>query len=141
MTMAWCWDGELHVVVHDKKDPTDVEWNRYVTELHQFTMRGEWKILVYSAGGTPTGHQRHALTKTFRGHPVALVTASPIMRAMGIVMRALDPNIRVISPQDEELAFSHLRLSDAQRRRAQMHHEQLIRQVMGRSRLDQSAAR
>lgn len=139
--MAWCWDGALHVVVHDARDPTDVEWNRYVAELYQFTMQGDWKLLVYSAGGTPAGHQRHALTKTLRGHPVALITASPITRAMGLVMRALDPNIRVLAPQDEDLAFAHLRLTAAERSRAQMHHEQLTRQVMGRSTLDQSALR
>lgn len=137
--MAWCWDGELHVVVHDARDPTDAEWSRYVAELRQHTGRGEWRILVYSGGGTPSGHQRHALTKTFRGQPVALVTASPITRAMGIVMRALDPNIRVMAPADEDLAFAHLGLSTSQRSRAHALHEQLLRRLASGARVDRSA--
>lgn len=140
--MAWCWDAELHVVVHDARDPSDAEWGRYIDELHQFITRGDGRILVYSEGGAPTGQQRHALTKALRGHPVAIISASPIMRAMGLVMRTLDPNIRVLAPQDEDLAFAHLRLSATQRVRAHMHHEQLTRQlVAGRSTLGHSAMR
>lgn len=127
--MAWCWDEELHVVVHTNRDPTDAEWDRYVAELQSFNGKPDRKILVYSSGGGPNGRQRHALSKTLRGHPVALVTSSPIMRAMGVVLHALDPSIRVIAPTDEDLAFEHLRLSQAQRRRARLLRDDLAQRV------------
>lgn len=83
----------------------------------------------YASGGGPNGKQRHALAKTLRGHPVAIVTSNPITLAVGVVLRALDPSIRVMSPADEELAFEHLRLSEAQRRQAQLLRDRLAKQV------------
>ena len=139
--MAWSFDGDLHVVMHDRRDPTDAEWSRYIAELQRCTTQGDWRILVYSAGGTPTGHQRHALTKTLRGHPVAVITSSPIMRAMGFVMKALDPSIRVMTPSDEDSAFAHLRLTPDHRRRALMLRDQLARQLQSGTSLDSSVMR
>jgi len=139
--MAWSWDGELHVVVLGSRDPTDAEWNRYVSELHTFTAHVDRRILVYSAGGGPNGQQRHSLTKTFRGHPVAIVTSSPIMRAMGLMLRALDPNIRVMAPAEEELAFDHLRMTAAQRLRVRSQHDRLERQLESRTTPDQPVLR
>ena len=138
--MAWSWDGELHVVVLGSRDPTDAEWNRYVAELNTFSVQADRRILIYSAGGGPNGQQRHALTKTFRGHPpVAIVTSSAIMRAMGLMLRALDPNIRVMAPAEEELAFDHLRLTAQQRLRMRSQHERLARQLESRTNPDQPA--
>jgi hypothetical protein len=62
-TMSWRTEGRLNVVYHGPLSPTNLEWQRYVTDAVMATSspRSGVRVLVLSRGGSPDGRQRQIL--------------------------------------------------------------------------------
>lgn len=128
--------GQCFVLVHDQHAPADEDWQRWVDFLseggaaHPSLLR----VLIFSAGGSPTPTQRralHALVRRAgpRGIRVAVVTDSAIGRAVVSVMALFNPLTRAFSAGRVEEALEHLDVLAALRpdllRFAQQLHELL----------------
>lgn len=122
-TMAWRTEGRLNVVVHGARSPTNLEWQRYVTEAMSFSTRADTCVVVLSRGGSPDGSQRQALATALRGRPspVALLTDKVIARAAIAAMSLFNPRMKAFPTTGLKEASEFLALtSDEQERVAEL---------------------
>jgi hypothetical protein len=117
--MAWRVEGRLNVVVHGPKSPTNLEWTRYLADLRALKGK-DFRVIVFSHGGSPDGAQRRQLTATFDNElkvPVALLTESILARGIVGALRWFNPHFRAFGLNDMTAACSHLELSADERDR------------------------
>lgn len=92
----------MHICVHGPRDPTNVEWQRYLNASGELAARGEVRILVLSRGGSPTGEQRRALIGQIgkKTWPVALLTDNGVARMAIFAMRVFNPSMKASATTD-----------------------------------------
>jgi hypothetical protein len=114
------------VVVHSPRDPTNVEWQRYVNDLAALATR-DTRLLVLSRGGAPSGDQRRTLVTAVgkRGDLVALLTDSVLPRMIVGTLRIFNSSIKAFATAELQQASDFLGLTASERERAPV----LLRQL------------
>ena len=117
-TMAWRTEGRLNVVVHSSASPTNLEWARFLNDIRPHA-DGTLRVLVVSHGGGPDGAQRRALAETFpnrdRRMPVAVVTASVLVRGIVAAVHWFNPHIKAFGMDQMPEACRFLDLTPEER--------------------------
>jgi hypothetical protein len=118
-TMAWANEGQLSVTVHDERDPTRDEWDRYVADIRKLGTLAGRKVLVLSHGGGPNTAQRRVLIDAMKGQEskTAILTNSQLMRGVGIAVGWFNRQLRVFALNERDAAFAHLELNEGEKRR------------------------
>jgi hypothetical protein len=145
-TMAWAFEGRLHVIVHGPKHPTPLEWERFLAETVARRVQGippsersgaagaSFAVLVVSHGGVPDGGQRGQLAKTIERNsaPTVIMTDSSIMLSISRLIAFFNPRQKAVGLAADEAAFEFLGLNaderaTARRLRAKLETELLLR--------------
>lgn len=118
--MSWRTEGRLNVVYHGPLAPTNLEWQRYVTEaVATAGARSDTRVIVLSRGGSPDGHQRKILVTALssRPSPVALLTDKVLVRAAISAMSLFNPSMKAFATTAFKEAgdFLGLRLEERER--------------------------
>jgi hypothetical protein len=119
--MSWRTEGRLNVVYHGALAPTNLEWQRYVTEaMVTSRAREDTRVVVLSRGGSPDGHQRQTLEAALRGRPspVALLTDRVLVRAAISAMSLFNPSMKAFATTAFKEAGDFLGLTLEERERA-----------------------
>ena len=98
---------------HGAQDPTDAEWNAFLAYM-QAHPESSQKGFAYSVGGGPNSKQRKALFVAMgRRHlPVALISASPVVLAIGVAVSWFNSHLKAYAPGQLRSAFKHLTLDE-----------------------------
>jgi hypothetical protein len=83
-TMAFAAVGDLMVLFHTERDPSEAEWDRWIATER---LRKHRALLILTRGGAPNSKQRARVADVLNAHagpnpPVALLTDSTMLRAM-----------------------------------------------------------
>lgn len=123
--MAWEFEGRLNVVVHGPKDPSNLEWERFLAETVSRRAKPraageaapELVVIVVSHGGVPDGGQRKQLAKTIERNvaPTVVMTDSPMMLGVHRVLAFFNPRQCAVGLHAEKAAFDFLGLSSDER--------------------------
>lgn len=121
--MAWEFEGRLNVIVHGAKNPSNLEWERFLADTVARRSREAGRaalplvVLVISHGGAPDGAQRKQLTKTIERNtaPTAVLTDSALMLGVSRVIAFFNPHQRAFALNAEKAAFDFLGLSSDER--------------------------
>lgn len=118
-TMAWRMEGRLNVAFHGPRAPTNLEWQRYVTEAASPVARDDVRVLVLSRGGSPDGHQRQILMTALRGRPkpMALLTDKLVARTVVAAMSIFNPSMKAFPTTGLKEASDFLKLTAEERER------------------------
>lgn len=110
------------VLIQNQRAATDAEWGAWI----EFVTKGAPKaanalrVLVFSAGGSPTAKQRalihELMPKTGNGAPTAVVTASLVGRTVVGAMSLFNKNVAAFSPKDCAAAFRYLGIATSAER-------------------------
>jgi serine/threonine protein kinase len=124
-SMTWREIESLMVSVISAEAPTDEEWLAYLADCRRKAAKGPMKVLVLSAGGGPTPHQRLALLELVGKGPVpsAVVTDAPTVQSIITVLRWRNSGIRCFSSSaglDEALRYLSVDSSTADRVRIEI---------------------
>jgi hypothetical protein len=129
--MTWRVEGRLNVVVHGPKSPTNLEWARYLADLR--LLKGtDFRVIVFSHGGSPDGVQRRQLTAAFDNEfkkPVALLTESILVRGVVGALRWFNPRFCAFGSNDVTAACDHLDLTADERDRVRALRAELEREL------------
>lgn len=79
--------GDVLVLVHGVEDPSDAEWNPYVSfaEAHQRSTKPLIGLLVTTLGGSPNAGQRRAIAAVSKIRPIPTCVCGNSMVARGVV--------------------------------------------------------
>lgn len=119
--LAYARRGQCFVLVQTKNTASDEEWQKWIEFSTQLGADSAhlMRVLVFSAGGSPTPKQRkaiHALVPPDgRGVMTAVVLDSVIGRAVVSTMALFNPNVRAFTPDRVEAAFDYLQIVDSMR--------------------------
>jgi hypothetical protein len=119
--LAFAHVGSCFVLVQNEHTASDEEWTRWVEAVSRggADAAGLVRVLVMSAGGSPTPKQRrqiHALMPaTGGGVPTAVVIGSTIGRAVVTAMSFFNGKVRAFAPEALGEAFEHLEVPRASR--------------------------
>ncbi|HET7542365.1 MAG TPA: hypothetical protein VFK05_20995 [Polyangiaceae bacterium] len=107
------------MVFHGARAPTNLEWQRYVTQVVSSSARADTRVVVLSRGGSPDGHQRQALATAVgnRPSPVALLTDKVLARAAIAAMHLFNPSIKAFPTTGLKEACEFLSLTPDERER------------------------
>jgi hypothetical protein len=108
-TMAWTVIDRLIVVVHGETEPTDAEWSAYLQVVEAQGVVST-KVLISSAGGSPTRAQRAALHRLIDGRsvPVAVVSSDRQVRALVTVFSWFNNQVKAFPPPRMQAALAFL---------------------------------
>ena len=88
--------GEMLVLAHAEEPPTDAEWNAYIEawDVHH-SVNARSRLLVSTAGGTPTAGQRHRLDERLRRYGLdtaraAILSESAFARVVTNALSAME---------------------------------------------------
>jgi hypothetical protein len=119
--VLWQFDGRLLVVVHAAANPTQLEWDRLMSETAVRGRGASLCVLVISHGGGPDVDQRKQLATLMAASPAprAVMTASTLVRGMMGALAFFNPHMKAFGLHDLDGASSYLGLSDDERASAQ----------------------
>lgn len=108
-SMVYEISGELFVVVHPDRPPTDDDWTAYIRSWHPLDM-GRMRTLVFTDGGGPNAAQRKLANQALRGRSslTAVVSSSPMVRGIVTALSWFNPKIKAFSPEEALEAFYYL---------------------------------
>lgn len=111
--------GDVLLVIHSTIPPDNEEWEGLFAIHHDLgrTPDGANLVLVHSDGGGPDARQRKRIAEVAARNRIALLTRSPVVRAIGTAVRWFNPDLRVLSPDDLEGARVHLDVAPERWRR------------------------
>ena len=113
---------EVFIALHTKVPPSDEEWGGWTARLESFAKSTGWDLarganFVVTDGGAPSTAQRtvvNVLIAQGRTMPaVALVTDSPLVRAIVRAFSIFNPQFRVFSPAQVREAAAHVGVASA----------------------------
>lgn len=109
----------IYLCFHTAASPDDAEWSAYVEDMAKSADRFD-VMLVFSAGGGPTGPQRRAVAALWqvRGRMprIALVTPSAVVRRAGTALNwVLRQPIKTFTPKELDASLIYLGLDEEQR--------------------------
>jgi hypothetical protein len=114
-TMLFGQVGSVYLVVHSEMPPSDADWDAWLQEMAREASMLH-AMLIYTEGGGPDARQRRRTAEMWRRHPrippIAVVTTSPIARAMITALNYfLSKPIRGYTPSEvEEALGEHLKV-------------------------------
>jgi len=131
--MSWRAEGRLNVVFHGAHAPTNLEWQRYVTEAIASSARVDTRVVILSRGGSPDGAQRQSLMTALRGriHPVALLTDKTLARAAVTAMSLFNPTMKAFPTAGLKEGCEFLGLTRDERERVAQLVVELEKEVEG----------
>ncbi|MBL8683940.1 MAG: hypothetical protein JNK05_32510 [Myxococcales bacterium] len=93
---------------------TDEEWERLMAIIRQVKI-DHLRILAFTDGGAPNVRQRGELIDYLGGKtpPIAVVSASALVKGVATAISWFNPRIKVFSPADVSKAFAHLSITAA----------------------------
>jgi hypothetical protein len=117
--LEWRTEGRLHVCVHGSRNPTNVEWQRYLNASNEIASLADCRIVILTRGGSPSGQQRQALMTAIgkRTRPVALLTDNSVARMAIFAMRVFNPAMKAFATKELRPAGDFLGLSSLERDR------------------------
>jgi hypothetical protein len=129
--MAWRFDKRLLVVVHGPLSPTNLEWQRLLTEALERGNEAERRIMVVSYGGGPDVDQRKRLSSIIGSTPAltVIMTNSALGRGITTALTFFNRRMKAVDVNDFEKAFAHLELSTDERATAQRLRSELEREL------------
>jgi hypothetical protein len=109
--------GDLFILVHNKADPSENEWDVYLEALR--ARSGEidaLRTLIYTEGGGPSAAQRKSLNDVLHGRTTraAVVSDASMVRMITTALGWFNPMIRSFSPNESHQALDYLGLPRAQ---------------------------
>jgi hypothetical protein len=107
--LVWRNRARFMVVVHGEQTASDAEWAAMLDDF--LSEPSGARVLVYAGGsGAPNVQQRVRLTGVLRQRRglVAVLTRSPLVRAVGLALRVFRPEISVFALTDVEGALDYL---------------------------------
>jgi hypothetical protein len=114
-------EGPLIIVRQTSKEATNQDWDEFLRILaaqrREFDAK-QLKVLVYTDGSVPNAQQRKRLADTLGPayHPlVACISNSVTVRFASALIALFQRNYRQFVVSETTLAFTHLKLSPAQR--------------------------
>jgi hypothetical protein len=101
--------GQIMVVVHNAKPPTDDDWRTYIDGIKSLDLKTA-RSIVFTDGGAPDAEQRKAVNQALAGARVPGVVISPSALVRGVVtaMSWFNPGIKTFAPEQLEAAFRYL---------------------------------
>ncbi len=130
-----CVRAQFGVFVHGPQKPTDEEWEAMCGESRLWSgPHEETRLLIISEGGTPNSRQRTRILETFdrdRAYRVAVVTRSPLARAVGSVLTWFYPGIRSFRPEQMSVALDYLGVTEDEERQQLVAEVERLRQLVG----------
>jgi hypothetical protein len=118
-TMAWGNEGRLTVVLHTAAPPAKEDWASFVTSTRALGDVRWRRVLVYSHGGSPDAVQRGALIECFKETGTArtaVLTKSSVHRVISVAVSWFNKDLKAFTFDEDELAWSFLDLTAAERR-------------------------
>jgi hypothetical protein len=116
--MAFKCVGNIIIVVHNREPPENDAWNDYLeATLAAGRIYGNdlsnVRHLVVTEGGGPNSAQRKAVDTASqemngKNSPVAVISASPMIRGIVTVFNWFNLNMRVFSLQEADKAFQFI---------------------------------
>jgi hypothetical protein len=115
--MAWRFEGRVAIVVHTAKSPSNLEWQRFLTEAAERASGAPKRVVVVSHGGTPDGDQRKQLMRAFQSDPAptAILSKSGLMRAVTSALSFFNPKMMSAGLDEGDRAFAFLGLTGDER--------------------------
>jgi hypothetical protein len=101
----------LFIVVYGAQDPTDAEWDAYLSLAEQHGL-DQTAQLICTDGGKPTPAQHRKLNERLGGRPVpvAVVSTSPRVRATVTALSWFNRRIKAFHPTALVEALEHLEI-------------------------------
>jgi hypothetical protein len=101
--------GQIMVVVHNAKPPTEDDWRAYIEGIKSTDLK-TGRSIVFTDGGAPNAEQRKILNQTLAGAHVPGVVISPSTFVRGVVtaLSWFNPSLKVYAPEQLDLAFRYL---------------------------------
>jgi hypothetical protein len=116
-SMSWRFEGRLTVVVHGAESPSNLEWQRLLTDGAARGPLENGRTLIVSYGGGPDGHQRELLGQQMarKPAPICILTKSALVRAIASALLFFNRNMKVVGLEDSERAYEFLGLTAQER--------------------------
>jgi hypothetical protein len=107
--------GDLYLVVHRARPPSDEEWMDYLRSWKPHDM-SRMRTLVFTDGGGPDAAQRKAANDALGGKAslTAVVSPSYVVRGVVTALSWFNPKIRAFGPDEAERAFAHVGMRSEQ---------------------------
>ncbi len=104
--------GEIMVVIHTSRPPSDAEWKEYVDGVESLELETARSIVI-TDGGAPSAQQRKRLNDVLGGRQPEGVVISPSTFVRGVVtaLSWFNPGLKAYPPEDFDKACQYLRLS------------------------------
>jgi hypothetical protein len=119
-TISGVREGRFLVFENTEQDPSDEDWEQAMV-LYEEICEEEAApgALIHTAGAAPNAAQRARLKEVTQGRAIrmAVLTASPITRTVGVAIRWFNPNFRMFAPNELERALDHLEANEEERTR------------------------
>lgn len=115
--MSWRFEGRLTVVVHGVENPTNLEWQRMLTDETARGRPDNGRTLIVSYGGGPDGHQRELLGQQIlrKPAPTCIMTKSALVRAITTALLFFNRNMKVVGLEERDSAYEFLGFSAEER--------------------------
>lgn len=104
--------GDLLLVAHGKRTPTDTEWEDFLSHYRNAPSEKP-RTLVFTFAGSPDLQQRRKLHEALGTSPplIALLTEAPLVRVAGEALSRFIRHFRVFHPSQAPMALEHLRVA------------------------------
>jgi len=114
--MSWRFEDRLMVIVHGSENPSNLEWQRMLTDGAARALPSD-RTLVVSYGGGPDGRQRELLAKQFARKPIptCIMTKSVLVRAIASALLFFNRNMKVVGLEERDSAYQFLEFSAQER--------------------------
>ncbi|HKO51076.1 MAG TPA: hypothetical protein VJV79_25380 [Polyangiaceae bacterium] len=116
-SISWRFEGRLMVVVQGAEDPSNLEWQRMLTDEAGRALPSQSRTLIVSYGGKPDGRQRELLGKQIarRPAPTCIMTKSALVRAIATALLFFNRNMKVFGLEERDRAYEFLGFSAQER--------------------------
>lgn len=106
--------GDLFIVIHNAKPPSDAEWASYLRSWQGRDM-SKMRTLVFTAGGGPSTAQRKEANTALGGKPsvTSVVSDSAMVRGIVTALSWFNSEIKAFNPTESTEAFRHLGITHA----------------------------
>lgn len=107
--------GDLLVLAHTDKNPSNDEWQAFLSEIRRITPQ-RVRVLVRTEGAAPDSLQRQQFNDLLAGTPVplAVLSDSRIVQGVGTALRWFNPMMRVLPSRDLAGALAHVKVSSSE---------------------------
>ncbi len=109
--MAFKVIDRLFIVAYGSQNPTDDEWNAYLTDVERHGIDRTMQLIATDGGG-PTAVQRRVLNDVLAGRavPVAVVSSSPRIRYVVTALSWFNRRIKAFPPTSLRDAIAYLEI-------------------------------